>query len=194
MEISSVVEKFIVLGFLEQEEASLAQVLLKHNLLKEEDMNRFLSNRATRRTTGKKLIGGVLIDLGYITQADIDAYLAENHEAHVAFLRKMTDGGYLTPEQAEIVLRKAEEIGSDVVTAICNINIMTRDNYIRIFNKQTSILRMGEWLVSEKKKITREQLNYALEAQGINAFDDYLKFYNLVHPTVVDKIKEKLAN
>lgn len=181
------------LSVLEQEEAALAQVLLKHNLLKEEDMNRFLVYRANRHAAGKKFIGGVLIDLGYITQADIDAYVKENQEAHTTFLRKMADEGYLTPEQGNIVLQKVKETGSDVITVINDLNIMTRENYIRIFNNRASILRLGEWLVMEKKKITQEQLDHAVKAQSINTFDDYLKFHNLVNAEVVDKIKEKLA-
>lgn len=192
MELSYVVEKFLTLGVLEQEEALLAQVLLKHNLLRDEDMNRFLSFRVNRRTAGKKYIGGTLIDLGYVTQADLDTYVSENHDKHAAFLRKITEEGYLTPEQEDLVRRKSEETKGDVVTAISELGIMTRENYIRFFNNREPVLRMGEWLVA-KKKITQEQLDHAVKSQSINTFDDYLKFHNLVNAEVVDKIKEKLA-
>lgn len=192
MELSYVVEKFLSLGVLEQEEASLAQVLLKHNLLKDEDMNRFLSYRVNRRTAGKKYIGGTLLELGYVTQADLDMYVKENHDKHAAFLRKITEEGYLTLEQEGLVRRKSEGTGGDVVTAINELNIMTRENYIRFFNNREPVLRMGEWLVA-KKKVTQEQLDHAVKSQNVNSFDDYLKFHNLVNAEVVDKIKEKLA-
>lgn len=192
MELNYIVEKFLALGVLEQEEASLAHVLLKHHLLKDEDMNRFLSYRVNRRSAGKKYIGGTLIDLGYVTQADLDMYVKENHDKHAAFLRKLSDEGYLTPEQFVLAQRKSEETGGDVVTAINELNIMTRENYIRFFNNREHIPRMGEWLVA-KRKITQEQLDRAVKLQNVNSFTDYLKFHDLVNAEVVDKIKEKLA-
>ncbi len=180
------------LSDLEQEEAALARALLKHNLLKEEDMNRFLAFHANRITAGKKYIGGTLISLGYITQADLDAYVKENSDKHAAFLHKITEEGYFSREQEDLILRKARETGGDVVTVISELNIMTRENYIRFFNNREPVLRLGEWLIS-KKKITQAQLDHAVKAQSITNLDDYLKFHNLVKAEVVDKIKQKLA-
>ncbi len=180
------------LSILDKEESLLAQVLLKNNLLNEGDLNRFLGFRVNRGTVGKKYIGGMLIDLGYITQADLDAYVKENSDKHTAFLRKITAEGYFTPEQEALILQKAQETGGDVVTVISELNIMTRENYIRFFNNREPILRLGEWL-TVKKKITLEQLDYAVKAQSVNSLEDYLKFHNLVKLEVIDKIKEKLA-
>lgn len=180
------------LSILDKEESSLARVLLKNNLLNEEALNRFLSFRLTRGTVGKKFIGGTLLELGSIVRADLDAYVKENHDTHIAFLRKIADEGFLTLEQFDLVIRKSEETGGDVVTAINELNIMTRENYIRYFNNREHILRLGEWLV-KKKKITQEQLDHAVKAQSVNSLEDYLKFHNLVKPEVIDRIKEKLA-
>lgn len=180
------------LSILDKEESSLAKVLLKNNLLNEEGLNRFLDFRLTRSTVGKKFIGGTLLDLGYVVQADLEAYVKENHDTHTTFLHKIADEGFLTHEQFDLVLRKSEETGGDVVTAINDLNIMTRENYIRYFNNREHILRLGEWLV-KKKKITKEQLDYAVKAQSVNSLEDYLLFHNLVTPEVIDRIKEKLA-
>ena len=180
------------LSVLEPDEFLLAQVLLKGCLVTEEDMNGFLAYHHGRETAGKKFIGGVLIHLGYIKQADIDEYVKENHETHVAFLRKMTDEGYLTPEQCALVLRKAKETKGDVITVINDLNIMTRESYIRFFNNRAFVFRLGEWLVSEKK-ITQVQLDHAMKVQHINTLDDYLRFHNLVNPDILDKIRNKIA-
>ncbi len=180
------------LSSLEEEEAVLARVLLKNNLLKEEELNRFLAFRETRGTAGKKYIGSTLIDLGYTTQADLDEYVNENHAKHTAFLRKITEEGYVTPEQEALIKNKSRETKGDVVTVISELNIMTRENYIRFFNNREPVLRLGEWLVI-KKKITQAQLDYAVKAQSVSSLDDYLTFHNLVKADTLNKVKEKIA-
>lgn len=180
------------LSVLGPDELITAQALLKHSLLKEGEMNRFLEFRHERETGGKKFIGGVLIQLGYIKQADIDNYVKENHGTHVAFLRKMTDEGYLTPDQCAQVLRSAKETGSDIITVINDLNIMTRESYIRFFNNRSFVFRLGEWLVSQGK-ITQVQLDHAMKVQNINTLDDYLRFHNIVDAEILDKIKNRLA-
>lgn len=180
------------LSVLEPDELLIAQVLLKGRLLTEEDMNRFLEYRHGRETAGKKFIGGVLIFLGYIKRADVDAYVKANRDTHISFLRTLTDEGYLTPEQCATVLKKTKETKSDIITIINGLNIMTRESYIRFFNNRTFIFRLGEWLVAQKK-ITQVQLDHAMKVQNINTLDDYLRFHNLVKPEILDKIKNKIA-
>ncbi len=180
------------LSLLEEEEAVLARVLLKNNLLTEEELNRFLAFRERRGTAGKKYIGGTLIDLGYISQANLDEYVKENFAQHTAFLHKITKEGYVTPEQEALIKKKSLETKGDVVTVISELNIMTRENYIRFFNNREPILRLGEWLVM-KKKISQSQLDYAVKAQSVNSLEDYLTFHDIMNAETLENIKKKIA-
>lgn len=179
------------LDILDKEEIYLLKALMHLKLVTEGQANEFLEYRRRRQEHSKKYLGQVLIELGLITQADIDQYVKENHAGHVAFINQLTSEGYLTHDQHELLFRKEKETGHDLISLINELNIMTRDSYSRIFNKRTSVLRLGEWLLV-KHKVTKERMDEAVNIQKIVSIEDYLVHGNMVKRDIIDKVKEKL--
>jgi hypothetical protein len=177
---------------LERPEAVLAQALMKVKLVPEQAIQDYITFAKENHQSGKPYLGKVLLNMKYITQADLDEYVNENDAAHAEFMESLLKGGYLTNEQRNMLFEEKNKTGNDLITLINELGIMTKENYMRIFNNRVYVLKLGEWLVM-KKKVTEEQLGVALKVRNISTLEEYLLHHNSITKPMLDKIKEKLA-
>ncbi len=187
-----VVMPLIDIGVLEKHEASLARVLIKAEFVPEKAVQDFIDYKKNTFKTGKPYLGKVLVDMKYISQAALDEFVDENNEAHTKFMETLLKEGYLTDKQSEMLFEKKKETGNDLITLISELNIMTKENYTRIFNNRSYTFKLGEWLVL-KNKISQDNLDMALKMRNISSLEEYLLLHGLLKKPVLDKVKEKMA-
>ena len=180
------------LSVLEREEAVLANVLVRNKLVPESAVDEWARQKRGLNEFGKPFLGEVLKDLKFLTQADLDQYVKENEAAHVEFVTALETQGYLSKEQMNAVNVKRAKTGGDLVTVISELNIMTKESYIRLFNNRSNSLRLGEWLLANGK-LTKEQLDAALQIRNITHLEDYLVHRNICQKAIIEKVKEKIA-
>jgi len=178
---------------LDEEETILAKALQKNKLITEKALNEFIAFRKKKDETGKTYLGRILVDRGLITDDDLQEFVDQSNKRHMEFCDTLLDKGYLTEEQLEHVWRRRDETGEDVIAILEDEGIMTRDSFVKIFDKNTSIgnLRLGEWLVLNKKA-TNEQILSARDLQRINTLADYLLHNKLVTEEALKKVRAEL--
>ncbi|MBI5177950.1 MAG: hypothetical protein HZA04_01660 [Nitrospinae bacterium] len=180
------------LSILDRDEALLASVLVKNKLVPEGAVDEFARHKRTVLESGKPYLGEVLIELKYLTQADIDQYMKEYEADHNEFLDMLGKEGYLSPEQMKEIKAKRDETGHDLISLVSELNIMTKESYARIFNKRSNSLRLGEWLLTNRK-LTQEQLDAALKVRNITRLDEYLVHRQYCTQQTLNRVKEKIA-
>jgi hypothetical protein len=183
-------EKFAAL---DEEETILARTLLRKNLITEKALDGYIGFRKSKDEKGKTYLGKILVDQGFITEDDLQEFVFQSDELHMEFCDTLLDKGYLTEDQLESVWRRRDDTGEDVISILEELGIMTRDNFSRIYDKNTSAgnLRLGEWLVLNKK-VTNDQVLAARDFQRINNLVDYLVYHKLVSSEELEKLKSEL--
>lgn len=179
---------------LDEEETILAKALLRKKLMTEEALTDYIAFRKKKDATGKKYLGQILVDEGLITDEDLQEFVDQSNELHMEFCETLVDKGFLTEEQLEHVWRKRDDSGDDVIAVLENEGLMTRDSFAKIFDKNSSVgtLRLGEWLVLNKK-VTNEQILASRDLQRVNKLEDYLLHNKLITEKVLDKVKTDLS-
>jgi len=178
---------------LDKDERKLAKVLLKNKLITEENFLKYLEFKKVHDDKGKQFIGQVLLKLGYLNQSDLDTFIKEQQGPYLKFCGVLEEEGFLMKEHFEKIKELAEENGSDIVQLMHDLNIMTKDNFIKLFEKRAGgRLRLGDWL-KMKGLIKSEQLDKAKKIQMVNNFTDYLTLHGMVKVEIINKIKDKLG-
>ncbi len=178
---------------LDKDERKLAKVLLKNKLITEENFLKYLEFKKVHDDKGKQFIGQVLLDLGYMQQSDLDTFVKEQQGPYLKFCGTLEEEGFLMKEDVAKIKKLSEEAGADIVQLVHDLNIMTKDNFIKLFEKRAGgRLRLGDWL-KMRGLVTSEQIDKAKEIQTVNNFSDYLALNGLVKAEIVKKIKDKLG-
>ncbi len=176
---------------LETKEKNLAKVLLKNNLMTEEVFGKYLKFKEECDDMGKQSLWKVLLRLEYLTQGDLDEYIEERKEPYIQFCKTLVNDGFMEQEQWEAVQEQCKN-GKEIVMALSDENVMTRDNFLRSFIRHTGEPRLSEWLVS-KAKLTAEQLKNAKKLQRECRLSDFLIQHGFCKENVVRKVEEKIA-
>ncbi len=180
------------LSNLQKDERILAKVLLKNDIVGEASLQQYMDFNKIHDEVGKEFLGKILIRLGYITEADLDRYILEKEKPYLEFCELLVKDGFIKPEQFQEVKRRHESEGQDVLTAVSDMNIMTRDTFVRSFNNKMFGLRLGEWL-KLSQKVTDEQIEKARDAQKVYTLSAYLIHKGLCSKAVIEQVEEKIA-
>lgn len=172
-------------------EAALARALLGENVLTESQLEDFLVLRERFDKDGKRYLGDIMVERGYISQGVLDEFFAQNNEMYLEFLDELTETGFLREDQKERILAD-EGSKTKVVSVLEKLGIMTKESFIKLFSKRVNSLRLGDWLLA-KRKIDKEKLSRALAEQNIYRLEDYLRFHKILDEARLAKIKEKLG-
>ena len=171
-------------------EVKLAKTLEHNNMLTREQFNEFLELRESFEKKGKRYLGDILVERGFVRQEDIDEFFVENNEMYIEFLDRLIDEGFLREEQKDRVMAD-EGARTNVVSVMEKLGIMTKESFIKLFSKRVNSLRLGDWLLT-KRKIDGARLKKALEEQGVRRLDDYLVHRGIVEKDKLEEIKKKL--
>jgi len=178
---------------LDKDERKLAKVLLKNKLITEENFLKYLEFKKVHDDRGKQFIGQVLLKLGYMKESDLETFIKEQQGPYLKFCGTLEEEGFLMKEDYKKIKKLSEEDGADIVQLMHDLSIMTKDNFIKLFEKRAGgRLRLGDWL-KMKGLITPEQLDTAKKTQMVNNFSDYLALHGLVKGEIINKIKDKLG-
>ena len=179
---------------LDEEETILAKALQTSKLITEKTLNDYITFRKEKDETGKTYLGQILVEQGLVTDDDLQKFVDQSNKLHMEFCDTLVDKGYMTEDQLEHVWRKQDDSGEDVIAILEDEGIMTRDTFSKIFDKNSGVgnLRLGEWLVLNKK-VTNEQVLAARDLQRINTLADYLLNNKLITEEALKKVKTELA-
>ncbi len=177
---------------LEEEEHTLARVLLKNNLITEKALIAYLDFLNERDDIGKAYLGELLVRLNYISQANLDEFIEENRNLHLKFCEELAHKGFISEEQKKLIFKKQKESGRDVMSLLTDLNIITRDVFSRIYGQQKAVLRLGEWLIL-KGKVTQEKIDRARKLQKLNGLEDFLSMHGYLPKETIKLVKDKLA-
>lgn len=178
---------------LDVDDRRLAQVLLNNNLIPEEEFSKYIEFRRDRDTNGKAFLGNILLEMESITEKDLEEYLEEEEKRHFEFCDKLESEGYIRTDQLEELKEQHKKSGTPVIVLISEMNLMTKDNFIRLFNNLAYGFKLGEWLLLHGR-VTQEKLVNAKEAQRINRLADYLAYHGICSRETLDKVQEKIAS
>ena len=181
------------LEVLDEEETLLAKALQSGGMIAEEALNGYIEFRKKKDETGKTYLGKILVEQGLVTDDDLQEFVDISNELHMEFCDVLVDKGFLNEEQLEHVWRRRDDSGEDVIAILEDEGLMTRDSFAKIFDKNTSAgnLRLGEWLVLNKK-ITNEQILAARDFQRVNTLADYLLHNELITEEALEQVKAEL--
>ncbi len=177
---------------LEDEELTLARVLLKNHLITEKAIIAYVDFLNVRDNIGKAYLGELLVKLKYIPQADLDEFIEENRKRHLEFCEELAQKGFISEVQKKTIFEKQKETGRDVISLLTDLNIMTRDVFSRIYGQQKAVLRLGEWLVLNRK-VTQEKIDRARKLQKLSGLEDYLSMHGYLPKQTIKLVKDKLA-
>ncbi|MGK7345805.1 MAG: hypothetical protein ACNS63_08345 [Candidatus Nitrospinota bacterium M3_3B_026] len=169
----------------------LARALLGGNMMTEDQFEDFLGLRERFDQGGKRYLGDIMVERGYISQDVVDEFFAQNNEMYLEFLDELIETGFLREDQKERILAD-EGSRTKVVSVLEKLGIMTKESFIKLFSKRVNSLRLGDWLLA-KRKIDKETLEKALKEQNIYRLEDYLRFHEIIDEARLAKIKEKLG-
>jgi hypothetical protein len=178
---------------LDIDDRRLAQVLLNNNLISDEELVQYLEFRKNRDINGKAFLGNILVGMNSITEKDLEEYLSEEEKRHLDFCDILVSEGYIREEQLEELSTRHKETGTPIILLISEMNLMTKDNFIRLFNNLAYGFKLGEWLLLHGK-VTQKKLEAAKEAQRINRLADYLAYHGICSRDTLDKVQEKIAS
>jgi len=178
---------------LDIDDRRLAQVLLNNNLIPDEEFTKYLDFRKNRDTNGKAFLGNILIEMNSINEKDLEEYLIEEEKRHYEFCDILVSEGYIREDQLKEVTEKHEATGIPIIVLISEMNLMTKDNFIRLFNNLAYGFKLGEWLLLNGR-VTQEKLEAAKEAQRVNRLADYLVYHGICSRDTLDKVQEKIAS
>jgi len=179
------------IGNLGSDEIKLARVLLKNNKITEAQLNEFLDARARFEAQGKRYLGDILVDSGYVKKEDIDEFFMENNEMYLQFIKRLVDEGFMGEDERNRIMAD-EQSAKNVVPVLESLGIMTKENFIQLFSKRVNSLRLGDWLLA-KRKIDKEKLEQALQEQNANKLEGYLVHRKIVGRDLIEMIKQKLS-
>ena len=178
---------------LDEEETILAKKLLSSGMVAEGALNGYIVFRKKKDETGKTYLGQILVELGLVTDDDLQEFVDQVNELHMEFCDVLVDKGFLNEDQLEHVWRRRDDSGEDVIAILEDEGLMTRDSFAKLFDKNTSAgnLRLGEWLVLNKK-VTNEQILAARDLQRVNTLEDYLLHNKLITEEALEQVKAEL--
>jgi len=126
-------------------------------------------------------------------QSDLETFIKEQQGPYLKFCGTLEEEGFLMKEDVQKIEKLSKEDGVDIVQLMHDLNIMTKDNFIKLFEKRSGgRLRLGDWL-KMRGLVTPEQVDKAKEIQMVNNFSDYLALNGLVKEEMINKIKDKLG-
>ena len=180
-------------NILDDEERALAKALLKDGFITDEILQKFVDFKILRDETGKTYLGEVLINMGVIKEEDVEEYMREHDIQHLEFLEKLAKEGYILEEKLEEFRDMHDTMDVSVVSLLDELDIMTKDHFMKLFNNRFSGFKLGEWLVL-KGKVSKEDIEKGREVQKVNSLADYLELNNYCSPDVLSKVKEKIVS
>ncbi|MBI4666569.1 MAG: hypothetical protein HY751_09195 [Nitrospinae bacterium] len=176
---------------LDPNEAKLAKVLLDNGKLTQEQVKEYLDFRADLEKGGKKYLGDILVERGYLPRQVVDDFFTEHNQLYLDFCSRLKDEGFLNREQFNQIMAHPHS-DTNVVSVMEDLGIMTKENFSKLFANKVNALRLGDWLLA-KRKIDPALLTKALAEQKIYRFEDYLVYHDLAPKSLIDYIKSKLG-
>ena len=178
---------------LDEEETILAKALQSNSLITAKELNGYIEFRKKKDETGKTYLGQILVEHGLVTDDDLQEFVDQVNELHMDFCDVLVDKGFLNEGQLEHIWRRRDDSGEDVIAILEDEGLMTRDSFAKIFDKNSSVgnLRLGEWLVLNKK-VTNEQVLAARDFQRVNTLEDYLLHNKLIAEEALKNVKSDL--
>lgn len=177
---------------LDPAEAALAKVLVRNKLVLPEVINDFIKLKKTILVSEKPLLGEILIGMGLIVKSDLDAFVELHKKEHLDFLESLYRKGFLTMEQHALLLKKYNESGQSIATLVSEQNIMTKENYNKLFNNSALSLKLGEWLVVSNK-VSNADLDKALAFRNVATLESYLVNRHNIKRETLGKIRTKIG-
>ncbi|VAX24529.1 hypothetical protein MNBD_NITROSPINAE02-1984 [hydrothermal vent metagenome] len=177
-------------NILDPNELKIAKVLLHNKKITNDQFNKFLKERNRFERNGKRPLGDILVEMGYIQKNVVDQFFKEHNDLYLDFSKRLVQEGFLNQELLEKLMAH-KDAKTNIVAALENLSIMTRENFINLYSKRVNALRLGDWLLI-KKKIDNAKLEKALKYQSIHRLEDYLVYHKIVDENMIKKIKDKL--
>jgi hypothetical protein len=177
---------------LDPSEVALAKVLVRNNLVREDAINDFINLKKNLLVSEKPLLGEILIGMKFITKADLDLFMTSHEKEHLDFVDFLRQKGFLTLEQRDLVVKKHQETGQNIATLLSEQQIMTKENYNKLFNNSVIALKLGEWLMVNNK-VKKEELDMALAFRNVTTLENYLVNRHNVKKELLQKIRMKIG-
>ncbi len=179
------------MGAITENEKKLAKVLIEKNKLSKEQFEQFIQLRKEFDDKGKRYLGNILVDRGLVSKETLNDFFTENNKFYLKFCDQLLKQGFLQTEQYNSIMND-DRSSVNVVSVIEEQGIMTKESFTKFFWNNTSTLRLGEWLV-ENKKLGKESLDDALAEQNINNLENYLVYNKILTMETINLVKEKLG-
>jgi len=179
------------MGAITENEKKLARILIEKNKLSKKQFGRFVQLRKEFDNKGKRYLGDILVDRGLVSKETLNDFFTENNKFYLRFCDQLLKQGFLQTEQYNSIMDDGRS-GVNVVSVIERQGIMTKESFTKFFWNNTSALRLGEWLV-ENKKLDKKSLDDALAEQSVNNLEDYLVYNKILTMETIDLVKEKLG-
>ncbi|MBI5815315.1 MAG: hypothetical protein HZB29_06850 [Nitrospinae bacterium] len=172
---------------LDPNEARLARALINGGMVSKENFIAFLGFRNKLDSEGRRYLGDILVERGYIRREDVEEFFMENNQLYLSFCEKLANDGYLSDENhAKIASHPDAKV--NVVSLMEKLGIMTKESFTKLFSKRVNALRLGDWLVA-KRRIDAALLSQALAEQKIYRLEDYLVYHKLITRDGLDGFK-----
>ncbi|VAX21066.1 Flagellar synthesis regulator FleN [hydrothermal vent metagenome] len=172
------------------EELWIANELLRNEYITEDDFCKFADLRYRFDLEGKSYLGDILLRRKLITEEVLKEFLKINNNVYTKFCSVLRDQGLINKDQFQEIMDDKKS-GEDIIAVISEHKVMSRDNFMKLFNSVSRSPKFGEWLV-HNKYVGKSDVVDALREQGINSFEDYLIYNKLVSKDVLDSLKYKM--
>ena len=170
-------------------EVRLAAALVKTGLIGKEVIAEFIASRKKRDADGKKYLGDILVEKGFVKREDVEEFFTENNQLYLNFCDKLVEDGYLSGDNHFRIMSDPKS-KVNVVSLMEDLGIMTKESFTKLFAKRVNALRLGDWLVA-KRRIGAALITQALEEQKIYRLDDYLVFHKILQKEQLESFKIK---
>ncbi len=169
------------------EELRIANELLRSEYITEDEFCKFAEIRYKFDMEGKNYLGDILVKRKLITEDVLKDFLRINNNVYTKFCSVLRDQGLINKDQFQEIMNDKKS-DKDIIAVISEHKVMSRDNFMKLFNSVSRSPKFGEWLV-HNKYVEKSDVVDALREQGINSFEDYLIYNKLVGRDVLDSLK-----
>jgi len=177
-------------GSLSENEVILARSLLAKRKISGMQFAQFIQLRNRFDNEGKRYLGDILVGRGDLSKETLDEFFTKNNAAYLEFCHQLLDQGFLRRDHHDRIMAD-ERSANNVISVIEDLGIMTKESFTKLFGNKSGAIRLGDWLV-ENKKVTKEKLQDALAEQTLNNLEGYLVYHKIVDRETIDEFKEEL--
>jgi hypothetical protein len=177
----------------EFERKVLIKILLERNLVTKEQVADAEQMAQKLRLEGRKYLGQILVEKGYVTQSVIDNFIHSMQDNYDKFCVSLLNKGYIRKSHYKKIMdEKKENPTKDIAKIVIENGFLGRDTFYKLFNNYLKVPFMGQLLIS-KNIITKEQFEDARKTQQMKSFQDILCEKKYLTKKDLESIKEELV-